>query len=26
MTAGFQPIHGLQLLSLTLTPGDHHDC
>jgi len=26
ITAGFQPIHGLQLLSLTLTPGDHHDC
>ena len=26
MTAGFQPAHGLQLLSLTLTSGDHHDC
>jgi ribosomal protein S18 acetylase RimI-like enzyme len=26
MTAGFQPVHGLQLLSLTLTGEDHHDC
>jgi ribosomal protein S18 acetylase RimI-like enzyme len=25
MTAGFQPVHGLQLLNLTLTPEDHHD-
>jgi hypothetical protein len=26
MTAGFHPVHGLQLLSLTLTAKDHHDC
>jgi ribosomal protein S18 acetylase RimI-like enzyme len=26
MTAGFRPVDGLKPLSLTLTPGDHHDC
>lgn len=25
-TVGFQPVRGLQLLSLTATPEDHHDC